>query len=139
MTGQLFGEGAASVRLLRGTAAAALLPGQQAAAFRPDRHTPLRLAFDDDGPRVFFRDARKFGKVQLLEPGQESSRLSRLGVDALAMSADALFAARRGRRVAIKSLLLDQSVVAAGPGDDALILSVSGRSVPEGLEFADLP
>ena len=112
MTGQLFGEGAASVRLLRGTAAAALSPEQQAAAFRPDRHTHFQVWFDDDGPRVFFRDARKFGKVQLLEPDEESPRLSRLGIDALAVSADTLLTARRGRRVAIKSLLLDQSVLA---------------------------
>ncbi len=126
MTGQLFGEGAASVRLLRGAAAAALSPEQQAAAFRPDRHTHFRVCFDDDGPRVFFRDARKFGKVQLLEPDEESPRLSRLGVDALAVSADTLFTARRGRRIAIKSLLLDQSVV-AGIGniyaDEALHLA----------------
>ena len=125
MTGQLFGEGAASVRLLRGTAAA-LSPEQQTAAFRPDRHTHFQVWFDDDGPRVFFRDARKFGKVQLLERDEESPRLARLGVDALAVSADTLLTARRGRRIAIKSLLLDQSVL-AGLGniyaDEALHLA----------------
>ncbi len=126
MTGQLFGEGAASVRLLLGTAAAALPPELQKAAFRPDRHTHLRLWFDDGGPAVFFRDARKFGKVQLLEPDEASPRLDRLGLDALAANAESLFEARRGRRISIKSLLLDQSVL-AGIGniyaDEALHLA----------------
>lgn len=125
MTGQLFTAGTASVRLLSAAARAALPPEAQP-RFAPDLHTHLRLHFDDPGPAVLFRDVRKFGKVQLLAPGEPSERLDRLGVDALALGGEALFAATRGRRVAIKTLLLDQAVV-AGTGniyaDEALFLA----------------
>jgi formamidopyrimidine-DNA glycosylase len=125
MTGQLFTSGAASPRLLSAARRAALAPEEQP-RFAPDAHTHLQLFFADAGPPVLFRDVRKFGKVQLLSPGQESERLRRLGGDALELDGDALFAAARGRRVAIKSLLLDQSVV-AGSGniyaDEALFLA----------------
>ena len=75
---------------------------------------------------MLFRDVRKFGKVQLLSPGEASERLDKLGVDALELTGAALFAATRGRSVAIKSLLLDQAVI-AGAGniyaDEALFLA----------------
>jgi formamidopyrimidine-DNA glycosylase len=113
MTGEIFREGAA----------------------RADGHTHLRLRFADGGPAVLFRDERKFGKVQLLAPGQQSPRLSRLGVDALALRADALHAAARRRRVPIKTLLLDQSVL-AGVGniyaDEALFLARIRPTRPAG-------
>ena len=93
---------------------------------RPDVHTHLLLRFDDRGPDVAFRDVRKFGKAQLLGPGQPSARLDRLGVDALAASAEVLREAARRRRAPIKSVLLDQSLL-AGVGniyaDEALYLS----------------
>ena len=38
----------------------------QAGSFVPDAHTHLQLLFGDPGPAVYFRDTRKFGKVQLL-------------------------------------------------------------------------
>ena len=115
MTGQLFSAGVTSVRLLSATARASLAPEEQA-EFRPDAHTHLRISFADDGPDVFFRDVRKFGKVQLLAAGEASERLDRLGTDALEIQGEDLFRATRKRRVAIKNLLLDQSVV-AGSGN----------------------
>lgn len=125
MTGQLFSSGVTSVRLLSAAARAALAPEQQR-RFEPDLHTHLRLSFADDGPEVFFRDVRKFGKVQLLAAGEPSERLAKLGVDALELTGSALFESTRGRVVAIKSLLLDQAVV-AGAGniyaDEALFLA----------------
>jgi formamidopyrimidine-DNA glycosylase len=126
MTGQIFGSGAASVRLLAATAGAALAPERQLAGFQPDRHTHLRLCFTDGGPDVFFRDARKFGKVQLLGPGESCARLERLGEDALRARGEVLFAATRRRRAALKTVLLDQAVL-AGVGniyaDEALFLA----------------
>ena len=125
MTGQLFAEGATSVRLLSAAARASLRPDEQR-AFSPDAHTHLRIDFDDGGPSVLFRDVRKFGKVLLLAPGEKTPRLDRLGVDALHATGADLFAAARRRRAAIKTLLLDQSVI-AGAGniyaDEALFLS----------------
>jgi formamidopyrimidine-DNA glycosylase len=126
MTGQLFGSGRSSVRLLASTRGAALTPEQQLEAFRPDKHTHLRLRFDDGGPDVIFRDARKFGKVQLIARDETPARLGRLGPDALGARGRLLFAAVRKRRVPIKSLLLDQSIL-AGVGniyaDEALFLA----------------
>ncbi|MEE9281759.1 MAG: bifunctional DNA-formamidopyrimidine glycosylase/DNA-(apurinic or apyrimidinic site) lyase [Myxococcota bacterium] len=111
MSGQLFGENAASPRLLSASARAALSPQEQA-AFTPDRHTHLQLCFEDGGARVLMRDVRKFGKVRLLQPGEREPRLEKLGVDALAATAEQLFQATRGRKVQIKSLLLDQASIA---------------------------
>jgi len=111
MTGQLFPAGARSVRLLSATARAALAPEAQP-DFRPDAHTHLVLSFKDDGPQVFFRDVRKFGKVSWIAPGAGSPRLARLGRDALAFEGEDLFRATRRRRVAVKNLLLSQAVVA---------------------------
>jgi formamidopyrimidine-DNA glycosylase len=126
MTGQIFGAGAASVRLLRATAAGALQPDRQRTTFRPDDHTHLSLRFDDDGPDVFFRDVRKFGRVQLLPRGSRCQRLERLGEDALQARGETLHAATRRRRTPVKVVLLDQSVL-AGIGniyaDEALFLA----------------
>jgi formamidopyrimidine-DNA glycosylase len=126
MTGQIFGHGAASVRLLASTRGAALAPEAQTARFRPDRHTHMQIGFADGGKDVYFRDARKFGKVQLLRSGESSPRLERLGVDALVWTPEQLYAASRRRRIPVKALLLDQAVV-AGVGniyaDEALFLA----------------
>jgi formamidopyrimidine-DNA glycosylase len=125
MTGQLFADGVASPRLLSATARAALRPDEPL-RFQPDAHTHLRIHFADAGPDVWMRDVRKFGKVLWLRPGERHDRLDRLGVDALELDGAALFAACRGRAVAIKSLLLDQAVVAGGGNiyaDEALHLA----------------
>ena len=111
MTGQLFSSNANSVRLLSSTARSSLAPGEQA-GFQPDQHTHLCFHFEDRGPDVFFRDVRKFGKVRLLDAGQSDPRLDRLGPDALQVDGPMLFQASRGRRIAVKSLLLDQSIIA---------------------------
>jgi formamidopyrimidine-DNA glycosylase len=111
MTGQLFGAGAVSPRLMRKTGRGTLAPKRQR-GFAPDQHTHLVLRFHDRGPDVFFRDARKFGKVAWLAPGEEPERLDKLGTDALAARGEDLFRAARRRTVPVKTLLLDQSVLA---------------------------
>jgi formamidopyrimidine-DNA glycosylase len=125
MTGQLFTENASSVRLLSAARRAALAPEAQR-GFVPDQHTHLRIEFDDGGPALFFRDVRKFGKVRLIAPGQSDPRLDLLGVDALEATGADLFRATRKRKVAIKSVLLAQDVI-AGIGniyaDEALFLA----------------
>ena len=125
MTGQLFSSEATSVRLLSATARASLDPDEQR-AFEPDEHTHLRFQMEGPGPEVYFRDVRKFGKVQWLPAGVSNERLDRLRTDALEVTGEELFRANRGRRVAIKAMLLDQSV-AAGVGniyaDEALFLA----------------
>jgi formamidopyrimidine-DNA glycosylase len=125
MTGQLFSGEVTSVRLLSATARASLAPEEQR-RFEPDAHTHLRFRFGDGGAEVFFRDVRKFGKVQLLTADEPNERLDRLGVDALEVTPELLFGASRKRRASIKALLLDQSVL-AGVGniyaDEALFLA----------------
>lgn len=107
MTGQLFFAGSQSPRLL--TLASHTDSTQ---AFQPDRHTHLQFEFDDDKPALYFRDVRKFGKVRLLKPGQSDARLDKLGPDALTVDGSCLHAAARSRKLPIKSLLLDQKVLA---------------------------
>lgn len=127
MTGQLFFSGEPSLRLLSALRGVSLSPEQQKQpGFVPDAHTHLVLQFRDDGPQLYFRDVRKFGKVEWLAKGALSARLDKLGVDALIATGDDLFAAARKRRIAIKTVLLDQSVL-AGVGniyaDEALFLA----------------
>ena len=81
MTGQLFSSEATSVRLLSATARASLDPDAQQ-KFEPDAHTHLRFQLSGGGPEVYFRDVRKFGKVQWLPAGERNERLDKLGTDA---------------------------------------------------------
>ncbi len=139
MTGQLFGEGARSLRLMRAPDRRSQAT-EQPRGFTPDEHTHLQLEFADGGPRVFFRDVRKFGKVLLVGAGQSDARLDKLGVDALEANGDHLFNAARVRKIPIKSLLLDQAVI-AGIGniyaDEALFLaSVNPKRVARRVDAA---
>jgi formamidopyrimidine-DNA glycosylase len=111
MTGQLFAAGARSVRLLSAERRSTLGPDAQP-QFRPDQHTHLTLEFANGPPALYFRDTRKFGKVRLLAPGEDDARLGKLGVDALAATGEELYVAARRRKSAIKSLLLEQAVIA---------------------------
>jgi formamidopyrimidine-DNA glycosylase len=127
MTGQLFFTGESSARLLSSLRGVTLTSEQQQRSdFTPDAHTHLVLGFGDAGPSLLFRDVRKFGKVELLARGAVSRRLDKLGIDALRATGADLAAAVSGRIIPIKSLLLDQSVL-AGVGniyaDEALFLA----------------
>jgi formamidopyrimidine-DNA glycosylase len=111
MTGQLFTASARSVRLLNSTRGGALVPEAQA-SFSPDAHTHLVLEFEDAGESVLFRDVRKFGKVRWLPAGKQDARLTKLGIDALAVDGEHLFQRARGRKAKVKTFLLDQSILA---------------------------
>lgn len=66
----------------------------------------------DDGARLLFDDARKFGRILLCDDPRAMS--DQLGVEPLddAFTADALERLVRARRRQLKPLLLDQSVIA---------------------------
>lgn len=70
----------------------------------------------DDGGRVVFNDARRFGYMDLIPPGgeAESVHLRTLGPEPLSDDFTASYFAEtlRGKRSPIKSALLDQRVVA---------------------------
>lgn len=123
MTGQLFGEGAANPRLVRKIDRVSV-PDMEV-EFTPDQHTHLVFHFAA-GPSVYFRDTRKFGKVEWLPAGESSPRLTKLGPDALEISASELHARLRRKGGPIKTELLNQSVL-AGAGniyaDEALFLT----------------
>jgi formamidopyrimidine-DNA glycosylase len=111
MTGQLIMASVNSPRLVT-SKQKQLREGSTLAEFVPDEHTHLSVYFDDHGPRLYFRDTRKFGKVRLLGVGQSDPRLDKLGPDALTISTSDLVLASRSRRAKAKALLLDQTVLA---------------------------
>jgi formamidopyrimidine-DNA glycosylase len=121
MTGQLYIAGASSPRLMR-----RIERTSGATAAETDPHTHLVLEFEDGEPGLRFRDVRKFGKVLLIAAGESDERLDKLGRDALSVDGELLFEASRSRKVPIKTLLLDQGVL-AGVGniyaDEALFLA----------------
>jgi formamidopyrimidine-DNA glycosylase len=125
MTGQLFSADAVSPRLLSAKRKTTLNAEAQS-RFTPDEHTHLCFQFEDGGPNVMFRDVRKFGKCAYLKPGEKHPRLSKLGRDTLRANGEVLFEAARKRTIPIKTLLLDQQVL-AGVGniyaDEALHLA----------------
>ncbi len=90
-----------------------------------DPHTHARV-FLEDGQAIHYRDQRKFGRFYLVE--DENDVVGNLGPEPLAenWTAEDLAARLRGRRARVKSLLLDQRVV-AGLGniyaDEALFLA----------------
>jgi formamidopyrimidine-DNA glycosylase len=95
------------------------------AAVAPDKHTHAVLDLDD-GRRLHYQDARKFGRLWLVNNPQ--TVLATLGPEPLdnEFTAEILGQRLAGRNAAIKSLLLDQKVV-AGVGniyaDEALFLA----------------
>lgn len=91
----------------------------------PDKHT--HLLFDlDNGQRLHYRDMRKFGRIWLVDDAEEV--LYKLGPEPLGaeFSEDYLAETLSRRSASIKSLLLNQSVL-AGVGniyaDEALFLA----------------
>jgi len=91
-----------------------------------DRHVHLKTRFSGTGLVLLYRDPRRFGRLQWLDATDRSPRLDRLGPEALTVSGRQLQGAAHGRRVAVKSFLLDQHAL-AGVGniyaDEALFLA----------------
>jgi formamidopyrimidine-DNA glycosylase len=107
-----------------------------------ERHLRARFTLDD-GREIWFTDPRRFGEAFLVEDEDElEARFERLGVEPFSeeFTAEALAEMASGRRVPLKSFLLDQSGV-AGVGniyaDEALFrarlhpLSPAGSMRPE--------
>jgi formamidopyrimidine-DNA glycosylase len=106
-----------------------------------ERHLRARFMLED-GRELWFTDPRRFGEAFLVDEGGFEARFERLGVEPLSeeFTAEALAEMASGRRVPLKSFLLDQSGV-AGVGniyaDEALFrarlhpLSPAGSMRPE--------
>jgi formamidopyrimidine-DNA glycosylase len=81
----------------------------------PDDPYRRALLVLDDGVEVAYRDVRRFGTWELLEPGEEAAYLaSRLGPEPLGARFDAASLGRvlAGRKAPVKAVLLDQRRVA---------------------------
>lgn len=92
-----------------------LVEGVGLAAFHRDpsilpRHDHLVLT-TDAGTRITFNDARRFGMIDLIRPGDRHPLLEALGPEPLAGDLG-LAAAFRGRKAPVKQVLLDQRRVA---------------------------
>ena len=85
-----------------------------AGAEPPDKHTRLVVRFRDGGPELRFRDVRKFGFLLSVSAGRAEScaELSCLGPEPLEIALDDFANAFHGRKGRIKSLLLNQLVIA---------------------------
>lgn len=78
---------------------------------RQDQHDHLELTFRKSRQRLVFRDVRKFGVVQFVDRTQQEA-LERLGVEAPEIRTTCLAELLKGRKRPIKSLLLDQHLIA---------------------------
>lgn len=80
----------------------------------PDKHTHLKLSFSG-GIQLYFRDIRKFGRVELLSPAELAAHpgLLKLGVEPLGPDYTWSYFQKclKGQR-AIKAFLLDQTQIA---------------------------
>ncbi len=72
-------------------------------------HTHAFFALDD-GNELRFRDARRFGRVQIVSESRRAELLGKLGLDPLEASAEEFRAQIANRRARIKALLMDQHV-----------------------------
>lgn len=94
-------------------------------AVEPDKHTHLLLTLDSD-ERLHYRDQRKFGRIWLVD--DPAGVLHKLGPEPLedGFAPDDLGTGLAKRTASIKTLLLDQSIL-AGVGniyaDEALFLA----------------
>ena len=104
----------------------------------PDKHTHLQMTLTH-GLRLFFRDARMFGRYSLIDAEEERVLFRRLGPEPLGtrFTARVLYEKTRGRRTSIKALLLDQRVV-AGVGNIYADESLFGAGIRPETQAGEL-
>lgn len=107
-----------SLLLHLGMSGRMVIEGESMGEFHRDpailpRHDHV-VFWTDQGTRITFNDARRFGMVDLLAPGADHPLLAHLGPEPLSdtFSAACLAAAFAGKRTPVKSALLDQRIVA---------------------------
>ncbi len=82
--------------------------------YKCDKH--VRLVFDFDGQKVYYRDVRKFGGFSLLKDKLGPAAIPHVGPDMLQISTADWLGRIRQRQAPIKNLLLNQGI-AAGLGN----------------------
>ena len=111
-------EDRGSLLLHLGMSGRMLIEGESQGEFHRDpailpRHDHV-VIWTDQGTRITFNDARRFGMVDLVAPGATHPLLAHLGPEPLsdAFTPEALGRALAGRRTPVKAALLDQRIVA---------------------------
>lgn len=107
-----------SLLLHLGMSGRMLIEGEPQGEFHRDpailpRHDHV-VFWTDQGTRITFNDARRFGMVDLVAPGATHPLLAHLGPEPLSADFDAGVLARAfaGKRGPVKTALLDQHIVA---------------------------
>ena len=77
-----------------------------------ESHTHVFLTLDDGREELRFRDVRRFGRLRCLSQSDLEKVLGALGPDAQLVSEAQFLVAMRGHKGAIKSWLMNQSLVA---------------------------
>ena len=79
----------------------------------PNKQTRVFFVFDDQS-RLFFNDQRKFGFIKLLktEDVEKEEFISKLGKEPWEISAGELYAAISKKKMAVKTAILDQTIIA---------------------------
>jgi len=75
-------------------------------------HTHVRLRLDDGKEELRFRDPRRFGRMRSCTCEEKDAIFRKLGPDARQVTKAEFLAAARGRKGAIKSWLMNQSLLA---------------------------
>ena len=111
-------EDRGSLLLHLGMSGRMLIEGEAQGEFHRDpailpRHDHV-VIWNDQGTRITFNDARRFGMVDLVAPGAEHPLLAHLGPEPLSdeFTPEVLVRAFGGRRAPVKAALLDQRIVA---------------------------
>ncbi|RCW88600.1 bifunctional DNA-formamidopyrimidine glycosylase/DNA-(apurinic or apyrimidinic site) lyase [Paracoccus lutimaris] len=111
-------EDRGSLLLHLGMSGRMLIEDEAQGAFHRDpailpRHDHV-VIWNDQGTRITFNDARRFGMVDLVAPGAEHPLLAHLGPEPLSeeFTPEVLARAFDGRRAPVKAALLDQRIVA---------------------------
>ena len=82
--------------------------------FVPAKHDHVVMTFDK-GPRLIFNDARRFGVLDYLKPGQDAHKLlGNIGLDPFDEKMDAGWLAGKltKRKTPMKAFLMDQKIIA---------------------------
>ncbi|GLK65049.1 bifunctional DNA-formamidopyrimidine glycosylase/DNA-(apurinic or apyrimidinic site) lyase [Paracoccus kondratievae] len=111
-------EDRGSLLLHLGMSGRMLIEGESQGDFHRDpailpRHDHVVL-WTEEGTRITFNDARRFGLIDLVAPGESHPLLAHLGPEPLSdtFTPEKLVQALAGRRMPIKAALLDQRIVA---------------------------
>lgn len=77
-------------------------------------HIHITVSFDDQGPKLYYRDVRQFGYMAFCpdRAGLDAGPLANFGPDALGLDLETFLSGLGSRTAPLKNLLLDQRILA---------------------------